>query len=234
MSEKIPNFQQLLEVLKPIYKANHDWDGPEIDFSSLEEKNWLSDTIKFYTIRVKFICKICGTEKICKPEFIDGRWHFYSWQYQMRYPLNYYDSACYRKYLTRGLKKREKLAKIKCPICNSLLSAHIFESHHQRCEKEYLKWKVKEEMEKTIQRNLQIIQKIKGNKNTVAIKRLRYAIYRLYKQLGLSPKQIAEKIGCKEENVKRHIAKAFMEQCLSNDSCVFKNFFKGYVWRRRV
>jgi len=225
---EIPDLQSLLKEIETMYfpNINHKWGKPEIDFSSFKKvtrKSWFGRET-FYTIRIKCICDVCNSQKIIRMEYHNKNWH-YSYSSSIYHSKDYYSSSCRQKYLERKQVKRE--APFKCPYCGHVIPKHLANDHVKKHEKLLAKIKAAEERDKKISENLRIIKEAENNESQIRLKRVKYAVYRLYRQLNLSPKQIVEKTGIKEERVRCYISQVFKQQCLKDDFCIFKKFLSG-------
>jgi len=98
-----------------------------------------------------------------------------------------------------------------------------------------------EEREKNIKQNLSIIERCTWSKernNAISTKRKKFAVYRLYRYLDLSPQEITLrlldlKIWMKEKVVRKIIGEVFAEECLRSQQCVFKPFLEQAL-RKKV
>jgi len=90
-------------------------------------------------------------------------------------------------------------------------------SHHARNEF----WNWKEQVEK----NLKIIIDLLFRKDKKSRIRKNMAIYRLYRWLEFTPKEIAEITTISETGIQLMIGSAFKELCLRDKTCIFKKFF---------
>jgi hypothetical protein len=78
-----------------------------------------------------------------------------------------------------------------------------------------------------IKKNLIIIKKNLNDTSKIKRKRLEFAIYRLYRYLNLSPKEISNITQIQETRVRAIIGKVFKYLCLTDTSCIFKPYFIG-------
>lgn len=222
---EIPDLQVLLRRAEDTPNRNHVWGKPEIDFSSFKKvtrKSWFGRET-FYTIRVKYTCEVCGSKKIGHMEYYNNDWRYpHSYNFNIYHSERYYSSSCRQKYLEEKQVKRE--APFKCPYCGHVIPKHLANDHVKKHEKVLAKIKAAEERDKKISENLRIIKEAENNESQIRLKRVKYAVYRLYRQLNLSPKQIVEKTGIKEERVRCYISQVFKQQCLKDDFCIFKKF----------
>jgi len=77
-------------------------------------------------------------------------------------------------------------------------------------------------------KNLEIIREVKRSSRGKQGSRRMFAIYRLYKSLNLSPKEIAKLTGLSRSSIQLTIGNTFARLCQKN-KCVFEK----YLWKRR-
>jgi len=97
--------------------------------------------------------------------------------------------------------------------------------------KKVVEWLVEEELKAekrrrlNIDKNLAIVKATRRISRGKLAERRLYAIYRLYRYIGMSPKEISEMTGSRLDTIQRSIGSAFKRLCLKNQ-CVFATYFE--------
>jgi len=115
---------------------------------------------------------------------------------------------------------------------NRLSSMHVVDvslkEYLERKQAELEKVKAEfEHVKEQAQRNIRILYSLDWDRRRISVRRKRFAIYRLYKHLNFTPKEIAYIIGETEQVIKNNIGKAFKELCMKDKKCIFKPFLGG-------